>query len=245
MNKIISILFLILFFGFGCASYQAKSVYKSDILRIEKLSRNTYVHISYLETDNFGKVGCNGLLVVNKGEVVVFDTPVDNESSLELINWIENDQGNEIVGVVVTHFHIDCLGGLKAFHDASVPSYSNNQTIELLDADELNLPLNGFEGRTELMVGNKPVLIEYFGEGHTKDNVVGYFPSEKVLFGGCLIKSLRAGKGNLNDANIEEWANTVNKIKLAYPDVKTVVPGHGKAGGVELLDFTMEMFGQD
>jgi hypothetical protein len=40
-------------------------------------------------------------------------------------------------------------------------------------------------------------LTKFFGEGHTKDNVVAYFLSEKILFGGCLLKELEASKGYL------------------------------------------------
>ncbi len=69
-----------------------------------------------------------------------------------------------------------------------------------------------------------------------------YIPGEKVLFGGCLIKEVGAGKGNLGDANTEEWPDTVRKIKQAYPEVKYVVPGHGKVGGLELLDYTIGRF---
>ena len=57
-----------------------------------------------------------------------------------------------------------------------------------------------------------------------------------------MIKSLNAGKGNLEDANIDERSNTVEKVKKQYADVKTVIPGHGKFGGIELLDYTIEMF---
>ena len=40
----------------------------------------------------------------------------------------------------------------------------------------------------------------YFGEGHTKDNIMGYFTEDQALFGGCLIKKVGASKGYLGDA---------------------------------------------
>jgi metallo-beta-lactamase class B len=86
---------------------------------------------------------------------------------------------------------------------------------------------------------------EYFGEGHTKDNIVSYFPSEKVLFGGCLIKEVNASKGYLGDANISEWSGTVQSVKRKYGNAKIVLPGHGKPGGMELLDYTIELFKND
>ena len=86
------------------------------------------------------------------------------------------------------------------------------------------------------------MVAEFAGEGHTKDNIIGYFPSENVMFGGCLIKEIRAGKGNLEDANVNDWSATVEKIKQEYPKTKIVIPGHGKYGGTELLDYTIKLF---
>lgn len=86
------------------------------------------------------------------------------------------------------------------------------------------------------------MLLKFFGEGHTSDDIVGYIPSEKALFGGCLIKSLKAGKGNLEDANINEWSTTVEMIKKEIPELAIVIPGHGKYGNEKLLDYTIELF---
>jgi metallo-beta-lactamase class B len=91
-------------------------------------------------------------------------------------------------------------------------------------------------------VGDESIIVKFFGEGHTKDNVVGYFPSEHVLFGGCLIKELDASKGYLGDATIAEWSLTVERIKKEYPNLKIVVPGHGEHGDGKLLDYTIQLF---
>ena len=93
-----------------------------------------------------------------------------------------------------------------------------------------------------LNVGNQKVYLKFFGEGHTKDNVVAYYPAEKAMFGGCLIKELNATKGYLGDANVQAWSATVEKVKNTYPDVKIIIPGHGRVGGVELLDYTIKLF---
>ncbi len=53
---------------------------------------------------------------------------------------------------------------------------------------------------------------------------------------------MNANKGYLNDANVNDWAATVEKVKKEYPQVRVVVPGHGKYGNEELLDYTIELF---
>ena len=88
----------------------------------------------------------------------------------------------------------------------------------------------------------KRLLQNFFGEGQTKDNVVGYFESDQILFGGCLLKELNASKGYLGDANLAAWSTTVEKVKTAYPQLQFVVPGHGKHGNTQLLDYTINLF---
>lgn len=235
---IISIIF------YGCTSNkQAFHSFESETLKIQQVSNNVYQHISYLKTDDFGKVACNGMVYFNEEEAIVFDTPTDDNGSKELINWIEKEQKKNIKAVIVTHFHTDCLGGLQEFHNNGTTSYANNTTIELAKQNKQEVvPEYGFDTKIEIRVGKSPVFAEFFGEGHTADNVVGYITNEKVLFGGCLIKSANAAKGYLGDANTAQWSNTVEKIKKELPDLKIVIPGHGKNGGAELLDYTIQLF---
>ena len=91
--------------------------YTSENLEIKKISEHCYVHITYLETEEYGRVACNGMLVVDEDEVLVFDTPTSEKVSRELLDFLENDWNKKVVGVVINHFHVDCLGGLKSFHD--------------------------------------------------------------------------------------------------------------------------------
>ena len=65
--------------------------------------------------------------------------------------------------------------------------------------------------------------------------IIGYFPEDKAIFGGCLIKEIDASKGYLGDANVNAWSETIEKIRQKYPEVEIVIPGHGSTGGKELL----------
>jgi metallo-beta-lactamase class B len=222
--------------------FKPHEIYKSKDLIITQISQNSFKHTSYLQTDEFGNVPCNGLIVRNKTETIIFDTPTKDEGSEELIKWIKDSLHCKINAIIPTHFHNDCLGGLKAFHENNIPSYANYKTIELAKENEFEVPQNGFEDSLVLKVGSENIIAKYFGEGHTKDNIIGYFKSEEVMFGGCLIKELNANKGYLGDANVNEWSNTVEKIKKKYPAVKIVVPGHGAHGNKKLLDYTIKLF---
>lgn len=247
MKPILKILFLFLISTFfSCnsqkSSAEPETVYQSDGLIINKLSENVYQHISYFNSETFGKVSCNGMVVKDGNETVIFDTPVDDKSSGELISWIKNNLHSRVKAVIPTHFHEDCVGGLKEFRKNKIPSYSNNKTIEFARAKGFNVPDHGFSDNLTLTVGKEKVYARFFGEGHTKDNVVGYFPKEHAMFGGCLIKEAGASKGNLEDANVQAWPSTVENVKKAYPNARIIIPGHGKTGGQELLDYTIKLF---
>ncbi len=58
-------------------------VFETENLKINKLSNHIYEHISFLNTDDYGKVACNGMFVVNENVGVLFDTSIDNRSSFE------------------------------------------------------------------------------------------------------------------------------------------------------------------
>lgn len=219
-------------------------VFQSDDLTIRKISNHVYEHVSFLDTDSFGKVSCNGMIVIDGKEAVIFDTPADVKSSQALIDFLTKKEHYKITAVVATHFHADCVAGFSAFHNAHIATYGNERTISFLKEQkkDVDLPLNSFKDSLELKVGNKKVYAGFFGEGHTKDNIVGYFADDKVLFGGCLLKEQGAGKGNLEDANEKDWATTVENVKKRFPDTKIIIPGHGKSGGPELFDYTIDLF---
>ena len=220
------------------------TVYQSDHLIIQRLSEHVYEHKSFLNTNDFGKVDCNGMIVTNAAEAIVFDTPSDDKSSEELINYITLKLQSKIKAIIPTHFHEDCVAGLETFTQHNVPSYASGKTIELLKnkGRTFSQPINSFNDTLALNIGDKNVYVEFFGEGHTRDNVIGYFPEDQAVFGGCLIKEVGAKKGNLEDANLAAWPATVRRLKQKYPQAKIVIPGHGKNGGTELFDYTIKLF---
>lgn len=242
--KPIFIILSLLFTSFTSPNLYTPPLLQSDNLIISKITDNTYLHVSYLETEEFGRVPCNGMIYIHNGQVLIFDTPATPAATKELIDWVGQEIQGTIKGVVVTHFHEDCLGGLEAFHKEGIPSYAHNLTIELARQKGYTLPQTGFTSQLTIYLDDQAVINFYPGEGHTRDNIVSYIPSGKVLFGGCLIKADGAGKGNLADANVEEWPNTVRNVQSTFPDVEHVVPGHGETGGVELLGYTIELFKQ-
>ena len=238
-TNIILILLFATWVQLGCKSNKDVGTYTSESLKIYPITENSFVHESYLETLEYGKVPCNGLIYFNNKEAVVFDTPTNHRASEELIQWIKKSKKAEIKGVIFNHFHEDCTGGQAIFRNEGIPSYAYTKTFDLLGN------LSGtrvFKERLHLKVGKVEIVGHFLGKAHSEDNIVCYIPSEALLFGGCMVKSLGSKKGNLADADLGEWSNTVQKIKDNYPNLKLVVPGHGASGGTELLDYTIKLF---
>lgn len=218
-------------------------IYKSSNLEITRVAPSTFVHTSYLQTKDWGKVPSNGMVVIDQNEAVVFDAPVSDESAEELIAYLTGKKIS-IKAVIPTHFHKDCIGGLKAFHDHGIPSYAFEKTVEILKEKQpgVVMPQHVFHDKLTIKIGKEEATAIFLGEGHTKDNIVGYFPKDKALFGGCMIREMGADKGNTEDANVQEWSSTVERVAKKFPDAQIVVPGHGKPGGKELLKYTENLY---
>ncbi len=221
---------------------QDSLLYKSPTLEVEQLAPGTFLHRSYLRTQDYGKVACNGVVFTDGPAAVVFDTPADTAAARELLDVLEGKLRLTVTAVVPTHFHLDCLGGLPEFHRRRIPSYATQATIDLAIAHEYPVPQNAFDSLLTLPVGALSVDVCFPGAGHTQDNVVAYFPTDRVLFGGCLVKAIGAKKGNLDDADVAAWPVSVARLLELFPEVELVVPGHGAPGDRRLLEYTQRLF---
>ncbi|GHT54487.1 hypothetical protein FACS189451_09580 [Bacteroidia bacterium] len=115
-------------------------------------------------------------------------------------------------------------------------------TIELAKEHRMPVPQIGFTDSLHLSLHSEDVYCYYLGGGHSTDNIVVWIPSEKILFGGCLLKDIHSkGLGNISDAKLEEWPETIGNVIAKFPDATIVIPGHGQIGGKELLQHTKKL----
>lgn len=137
------------------------------------------------------------------------------------------------------------MEGLDIVIQNGIKSYSYELTRTIARRKGLPIPEFGFDPKIEIIVGQNKVICYHLGEAHTKDGIVIWIPSEKILFGGNGIRNHNGWVGNIGDANLKDWSNTVEKIKDEFGTAKIVIPGHGKHGGTELLDYTIELYKTD
>jgi metallo-beta-lactamase class B len=211
----------------------------SNDMELIKLSEKAYVHVSVSEIEGFGKVSSNGLVLVNGGEAFLFDTPATNAQTETLVTWIADSLKAHVTTFVPNHWHNDCLGGLGYLHSKGIKSFANQLTIMLAKENGKSVPQQGFTDSLRLNLHGIDIYCHYLGGGHSADNIAVWIPSEKILFGGCMVKDIHSkGLGNLSDAKIEEWLPTIQKVKVKFPSAEIVIPGHGQIGGKELLEYT-------
>ena len=79
-----------------------------------------------------------------------------------------------------------------------------------------------------------------FGPSHTKDGIFVYFPKERVLYGGCIVKEQ---VGNLAFADVDEYPRTLRRLIDRKLKIRTVVAGHwSPVHGPELIQTYLSLF---
>lgn len=222
---------------------QEKSHIKiSNDVELHKLSPNVYLHVSNINSAKYGRVAANGVLLVNKNEAFLFDTPWNDSLTMILVNWLRDSMNLKITGFVPNHWHEDCMGGLGFLHSQQVESYANVMTANFAKNKILPVPKNVFKDSLQLQLGDMQIVCYYFGAAHSMDNIVVWLPSEKILFPGCIAKSMNSKNlGNTADGDLKAYPQTLEKLINKFSDAKIVVPGHGMPGGVELLKHTLNI----
>lgn len=173
---------------------------------------------------------------------MLVDLPWTDDLTAALCDWIANSHGATVAIVIPTHFHEDCMGGLREAHRRGAVSYGLDRTIEIARQEGLPVPKLPYHNKTTVRCGSTTVVMAYLGAGHTTDNVVAWLPRQKVLFAGCLVKSLDSNSlGNTKDGNLAAYPVTLRNVRAACPEVRIVVPGHGDWGGPELIEHTLRL----
>lgn len=208
-------------------------------LKIKEIDDGVFLHTSY-KTIGYGLVDSNGLVVVIENQALIIDTPWSERDTEKLLSWIF-DEGFQLKGSISTHFHEDRTAGIRVLNLKSIPTYASKLTNDLLVKEGQPTATNVFDS-SKFVMFNGLVEVFYPGAGHTKDNVVIWLPKKKILFGGCLVRSLEwDGLGFTGDSLVNNWANSIRKIQSEYDNIKTVVPGHGKVGSMAILTHTIAL----
>jgi len=229
-------IFAILVFGFAKAHAQ-----QQPSISTTHLSGNYYVYTSYGKADDKTLVPANGVYVVTSAGIILIDTPWDEEQTKQLADTLEKKHHQKIALCLVTHHHDDRTAGLDWLKRNGTKTYSSRLTHSLCESNGEKLAEHTFAADTTISLGNVKFQTYYPGPGHSLDNLVVWFPDDKVLFGGCLVRSFDAKQLPATPGSDPvQWAQASKKLFARYGDAAYVIPGHQSwEGGTAMLSHTM------
>lgn len=195
-------------------------------LEISHLIGDFYIYTTYnLYQENL--IPSNSMYVLAENGAIMIDTPWDSTQFQPLLDSIAQKHQQKVVLCVSTHSHEDRTGGLDFLKKKGIKTYSSLQTLNLCKQKGEKQAEYFFIKDTTFSIGNHSFQTFYAGEGHTPDNIVIWFEKEKVLYGGCFIKSTESPSlGNLQDANPTAWTASIQKMQQQLPKPKFIIPGH-------------------
>jgi metallo-beta-lactamase class B len=238
--RITTIIYFLLFFIAASAADTAERLNRN--FEITGLTNNIYLAKSSFSGD--GNLNCNHLIIIDSTEIVLVNTPVNDSLTSVILDCIEKRFKKPVKKVIVSHFHDDSAGGLMETARCGIVSYGLNKTDELLKPSGMKIDMV-FSDSMDIPLQTKKVKLIYFGGGHSIDNILVWLPEEKILYGGCLLKSLSANNiGNIKDADINSWVNTVKKVQHRCCNAKIIIPGHMEYGDTAIFDHTIEIVSQ-
>lgn len=204
---------------------------------IRRLAEGVYLHTSYGQIPGYGYYPSNGLVIVEDGSAYIIDTPWPVKDTPRLLAWIDA-RGYTAVASVSTHFHADRSSGIATLNEHGVHTHASSLTNQLLRESGKPEATHSFDAEGFWLLPDR-IYVWHPGEGHSPDNVVVWLPRNKMIAGGCLVRSLDTqSTGNTTDANLTQWPASIGRVEARFPDAQRVVPGHGEPGGRELLAHT-------
>jgi metallo-beta-lactamase class B len=211
-------------------------------LEITPLGGDFYVYTTYGTLDDGSRFPSNSLYVVTTKGVVMIDVPWDTTQTLPLLEQIEKRHHKKVIASISTHFHADRTAGLDLLKSKGVNTYSTKHTWELCRDNKEPMATYQMTSDTTFNMGKHKIQVFYPGSGHSADNIVVWFPEDKVLYGGCFVKSVESENlGNLADADVAAWPASVRKVQQTFPNPRFIIPGHGSFKSTKSLERTLQL----
>jgi metallo-beta-lactamase class B len=210
-------------------------------LKITALTPNAFLYTTY-NAYKGELIPSNGMYVVSDSGVVIIDSPWDTTQVQPLLDSIEARHHKKVSMCIATHYHDDRTGAFDYFRRKNIATWSSYQTKELCRIHKEKQAQHIFINDTIFTIGNLQFITYYPGEGHTKDNIVIWFDKEKILYGGCLVKSTESrDMGNVKDANLDTWPVAIERLLKLYPQALYIIPGHYMWGDKRTLLHTLKL----
>lgn len=192
-----------------------------------------------LETFPVGPLQCNCTLLGDEdaSEAIVVD-PGDEVSR---IYRRLSDLGLKLKQILVTHGHIDHVGGaLKLKHLTGAPIFLNENDLPLLkmmaaQAAWLGVPTPDVAAPDASLTEGLQIGLDHYPAqvmhtpGHTQGSVCLHFVPLKMVIAGDTLFAGSIGRTDLPGGNARQIIESIESRLMALPDETRVLPGHGPA----------------
>jgi glyoxylase-like metal-dependent hydrolase (beta-lactamase superfamily II) len=185
----------------------------------------------------------HSLAVEMKDHVVVVEAPLFEDRSLAVIKAVEEKIPNKpIKYLVMTHFHIDHSGGVRAYAAKGATILAQEENVDFLKnmlsrpktirpdslatASGVSPNVEGVKDLKTLTDGERTIELRQLTNPHSEGMLVAYLPNEKVLF----VSDLFTPGTPVDPSNTNGVANAAalySGLTGAKLSVDRIVGGHG------------------
>ena len=186
-----------------------------------------------------GPLQCNCSIVGDETsrEAMVIDPGDDIADILALIR----KHSLTVKQIVITHAHIDHVGGAMKLRQATgAPILLNQNDYALLKMLDLQAEWIGMQapgkvdidhsvGEQEKIQAGSLVANVMHTPGHTEGSICLYFPQQQMLIAGDTLFAGSIGRTDLPGGSFKKIVQSLHERILTLPDDTLVVPGHGES----------------
>jgi glyoxylase-like metal-dependent hydrolase (beta-lactamase superfamily II) len=145
----------------------------------------------------------------------------------------------QIKQIVITHAHIDHVGGAMKLRAATgAPILLNQNDYALLKMMDVQASWIGMASpgkididqsiaNADTVKAGSLVANVLHTPGHTEGSICLYFPAEKKLIAGDTLFAGSIGRTDLPGGSFDKIIHSLHEKLMALPDDTLVVPGHG------------------
>jgi glyoxylase-like metal-dependent hydrolase (beta-lactamase superfamily II) len=184
-----------------------------------------------------GPLQCNCSVIGDdvSHEAIVIDPGDDIEDVLAIVR----KHKLQVKHIVITHAHIDHVGGAMKLRAATGAPILLNQNdyalLKMLDEQAAwigmdspgKVDIDQSVGQADTIKAGSLVADVIHTPGHTEGSVCLYFPMEKKLIAGDTLFAGSIGRTDLPGGSMQKILRSLQDKVLALPDETVVVPGHG------------------